>query len=158
MLLMDQDPVAQTKAKEAFFQEQLALFLQPFIQGFLTTLQPCCFVSCFQECRTFSKAMSKEGLLQLVEMKTNNMKMCNDIRYVSNSCTTSLYIILICTKLFQSHVFFSRSLERIVHLVDLQDGPYFLGKEISMVDIALFPFWQRFLWVGSYYRGWLTRT
>jgi len=64
MLLMDQDPVAQTKAKEAFFQE----------------------------CRTFSKAMSK-------------------------------------------------------------DGPYFLGKEISMVDIALFPFWQRFLWVGSYYRG-----
>lgn len=34
-----------------------------------------------------------------------------------------------------------------------QDGPYFLGKEISMVDIALFPFWQRFLWVGGHYRG-----
>ena len=48
MLLVDQDPVAQTKAKEAFFQEQPALFLQPFIQGFLTTLQPCCFVSCFR--------------------------------------------------------------------------------------------------------------
>ena len=34
-----------------------------------------------------------------------------------------------------------------------EDGPYFLGKEISMVDIALFPFWQRFLWVGHHYRG-----
>mmetsp|Transcript_13066 Transcript_13066/g.24693 ORF Transcript_13066/g.24693 Transcript_13066/m.24693 type:complete len:340 (+) Transcript_13066:37-1056(+) len=34
-----------------------------------------------------------------------------------------------------------------------RDGPYFLGKEISMVDIALFPFWQRFLWVGGHYRG-----
>ncbi|CAK9008559.1 Glutathione S-transferase L3 (AtGSTL3) (GST class-lambda member 3) [Durusdinium trenchii] len=62
--LMDQDPAAQAKAKDVFFQE----------------------------CRTFARAMSK-------------------------------------------------------------DGPYFLGKEISMVDIALFPFWQRFLWVGRHYRG-----
>jgi len=38
MLLMDQDPVAQTKAKEAFFQEQPALFLQPLHPGFLTFL------------------------------------------------------------------------------------------------------------------------
>lgn len=22
-----------------------------------------------------------------------------------------------------------------------------------MVDVALFPFWQRFLWIGSHYRG-----
>ena len=33
-----------------------------------------------------------------------------------------------------------------------KDGPYFLGSEISMVDIALFPFWQRFLWIGHHYR------
>jgi len=31
-------------------------------------------------------------------------------------------------------------------------GPFFLGEQFSMVDIALAPFFQRFLWVGSKYR------
>lgn len=30
---------------------------------------------------------------------------------------------------------------------------FFLGSQFSLVDIALAPFWQRMLWVGSYYRG-----
>eukprot|EP00636_Phaeomonas_parva_P017741 CAMPEP_0118868874 /NCGR_PEP_ID=MMETSP1163-20130328/12338_1 /TAXON_ID=124430 /ORGANISM="Phaeomonas parva, Strain CCMP2877" /LENGTH=323 /DNA_ID=CAMNT_0006803671 /DNA_START=179 /DNA_END=1146 /DNA_ORIENTATION=+ len=31
-------------------------------------------------------------------------------------------------------------------------GPYFLGEQVCMVDIALAPFYQRFLWVGGHYR------
>jgi glutathione S-transferase len=31
-------------------------------------------------------------------------------------------------------------------------GPFFLGSQISAIDIALVPFWQRFLWVGGHYR------
>jgi len=34
-----------------------------------------------------------------------------------------------------------------------QCGPYFLGKNFTMVDIAFAPFWQRILWVGGHYRG-----
>ena len=34
----------------------------------------------------------------------------------------------------------------------LRPGPFFLGAEFSGVDIALAPFWQRFLWVGGHYR------
>jgi glutathione S-transferase len=33
------------------------------------------------------------------------------------------------------------------------DGPFFNGKEFSMVDIALAPFWQRILIVGGHYMG-----
>lgn len=32
------------------------------------------------------------------------------------------------------------------------DGPFFFGDEFSLVDIAMAPFYQRFLWVGSHYR------
>lgn len=32
-------------------------------------------------------------------------------------------------------------------------GPFFLGDRFGLVDIALAPFYQRFLWVGGYYRG-----
>eukprot|EP00039_Didymoeca_costata_P029611 m.25511 g.25511 ORF g.25511 m.25511 type:complete len:329 (-) comp7710_c0_seq2:48-1034(-) len=32
-------------------------------------------------------------------------------------------------------------------------GPFFLGENFSMVDIALAPFWQRILWVGKHYRN-----
>eukprot|EP00928_Gymnodinium_smaydae_P034257 TRINITY_DN24325_c0_g1_i1.p1 TRINITY_DN24325_c0_g1~~TRINITY_DN24325_c0_g1_i1.p1 ORF type:complete len:313 (+),score=34.34 TRINITY_DN24325_c0_g1_i1:56-940(+) len=31
-------------------------------------------------------------------------------------------------------------------------GPFFLGDKFSMVDIALAPFWLRFMWIGGYYR------
>lgn len=41
---------------------------------------------------------------------------------------------------------------RVLARVMGEDGPYFLGKELSLVDVALFPFWQRFLWVGKHYR------
>lgn len=34
-----------------------------------------------------------------------------------------------------------------------QNGPFFLGDIFSLVDIALAPFWQRFLVVGGHYRG-----
>jgi glutathione S-transferase len=33
------------------------------------------------------------------------------------------------------------------------DGPYFNGKEFSMVDVALAPFWQRIRTVGPHYFG-----
>lgn len=32
-------------------------------------------------------------------------------------------------------------------------GPYFLGSAFSLVDVALAPFWQRFVIVGGHYRG-----
>mmetsp|Transcript_31845 Transcript_31845/g.77605 ORF Transcript_31845/g.77605 Transcript_31845/m.77605 type:complete len:322 (-) Transcript_31845:6-971(-) len=32
-------------------------------------------------------------------------------------------------------------------------GPFFMGKDFTMVDIAFAPFWQRILWVGGHYRG-----
>ena len=32
-------------------------------------------------------------------------------------------------------------------------GPYFLGSAFSLVDVALAPFWQRFIIVGGHYRG-----
>mmetsp|Transcript_9151 Transcript_9151/g.13732 ORF Transcript_9151/g.13732 Transcript_9151/m.13732 type:complete len:332 (-) Transcript_9151:223-1218(-) len=32
------------------------------------------------------------------------------------------------------------------------DGPFFLGKKFTMVDIAFAPFYQRMLWVGGHYR------
>lgn len=32
-------------------------------------------------------------------------------------------------------------------------GPYFLGSSFSLVDVALAPFWQRFIIVGGHYRG-----
>jgi glutathione S-transferase len=32
-------------------------------------------------------------------------------------------------------------------------GPYFLGAQFSLVDVALAPFWQRFELVGGHYRG-----
>jgi glutathione S-transferase len=38
------------------------------------------------------------------------------------------------------------------HKTLLQPGPFFLGSEFSAVDIALAPFWQRILWVGTHYR------
>lgn len=38
-------------------------------------------------------------------------------------------------------------------MAPLSNGPFFLGKHFSMVDIALAPFWQRFLWVGTHYLG-----
>eukprot|EP00401_Gymnodinium_catenatum_P079806 CAMPEP_0117527174 /NCGR_PEP_ID=MMETSP0784-20121206/36661_1 /TAXON_ID=39447 /ORGANISM="" /LENGTH=329 /DNA_ID=CAMNT_0005323417 /DNA_START=1 /DNA_END=990 /DNA_ORIENTATION=+ len=31
-------------------------------------------------------------------------------------------------------------------------GPFFLGKDFSMLECAFAPFWQRCIWVGSYYR------
>lgn len=31
-------------------------------------------------------------------------------------------------------------------------GAFFLGARFSLFDIALAPFWQRFLWVGPHYR------
>lgn len=34
-----------------------------------------------------------------------------------------------------------------------QNGAFFLGETFSLVDIALAPFWQRFLIVGGHYRG-----
>lgn len=34
-----------------------------------------------------------------------------------------------------------------------QNGPFFLGETFSLVDVALAPFWQRFLVVGGHYRG-----
>lgn len=40
-----------------------------------------------------------------------------------------------------------------VHSKSKSRGPYFLGNDLSAVDIALAPFWQRFLWVGGHYRG-----
>ena len=33
------------------------------------------------------------------------------------------------------------------------EGPFFLGDTFSAFEIALAPFWQRYLWVGSTYRG-----
>ena len=33
------------------------------------------------------------------------------------------------------------------------DGPYFDGKDFSLVDVALAPFWQRFITVGPHYFG-----
>jgi len=38
-------------------------------------------------------------------------------------------------------------------MAPLSEGPYFFGSQFTLVDIALAPFWQRFLWVGSHYRG-----
>ena len=38
-------------------------------------------------------------------------------------------------------------------MAPLSEGPYFFGKQFTLVDIALAPFWQRFLWVGQHYRG-----
>lgn len=32
-------------------------------------------------------------------------------------------------------------------------GPFFLGDRFSLVDVALAPFWQRFIWVGGHYFG-----
>eukprot|EP00931_Biecheleriopsis_adriatica_P122127 TRINITY_DN97141_c0_g1_i1.p1 TRINITY_DN97141_c0_g1~~TRINITY_DN97141_c0_g1_i1.p1 ORF type:complete len:330 (-),score=48.91 TRINITY_DN97141_c0_g1_i1:65-1054(-) len=31
-------------------------------------------------------------------------------------------------------------------------GPFFLGRDFSMLECAFAPFWQRCIWVGSYYR------
>lgn len=33
------------------------------------------------------------------------------------------------------------------------EGPYFLGQQFSLVDVAFAPFWQRMLWVGGHYIG-----
>jgi len=33
------------------------------------------------------------------------------------------------------------------------DGDFFLGEQFSAFEIAIAPFWQRYLWVGSVYRG-----
>eukprot|EP00567_Pseudictyota_dubia_P011694 CAMPEP_0197453266 /NCGR_PEP_ID=MMETSP1175-20131217/34443_1 /TAXON_ID=1003142 /ORGANISM="Triceratium dubium, Strain CCMP147" /LENGTH=301 /DNA_ID=CAMNT_0042986501 /DNA_START=112 /DNA_END=1017 /DNA_ORIENTATION=- len=38
-------------------------------------------------------------------------------------------------------------------MAPLSEGPYFFGSHFTLVDIALAPFWQRFLWVGKHYRG-----
>ncbi|CAK0851519.1 unnamed protein product, partial [Prorocentrum cordatum] len=32
-------------------------------------------------------------------------------------------------------------------------GPFFLGAQFSLFEVALAPFWQRYIWVGSHYRG-----
>ena len=37
-------------------------------------------------------------------------------------------------------------------MAPLSKGPYFFGSQFTLVDIALAPFWQRFLWVGKHYR------
>eukprot|EP01025_Chloroclados_australasicus_P038385 TRINITY_DN3947_c0_g1_i7.p5 TRINITY_DN3947_c0_g1~~TRINITY_DN3947_c0_g1_i7.p5 ORF type:complete len:126 (+),score=14.14 TRINITY_DN3947_c0_g1_i7:433-810(+) len=39
-------------------------------------------------------------------------------------------------------------------LADAMDpeGPFFLGERFCLVDVALAPFWQRFIWVGGHYR------
>ena len=42
-----------------------------------------------------------------------------------------------------------RSLARAMMTKD--DGPYFLGRHFSLVDVALAPFWQRMIWVGGHY-------
>ncbi len=182
MLLMDQDPAAQTKAKEAFFQEQVSWFVSPtFYAGFSccpkcsgkvsgeslrSTLNPIGFrldhfaalVYCEllpRSAEPFPRPWARSDCFNWLRWKQRIW------RCVARSDTSRTNIILICTKSCQSHAFFSPFLEHVAcsndifkhgHL-SLQDGPYFLGKEISMVDIALFPFWQRFLWVGSYYRG-----
>mmetsp|Transcript_17842 Transcript_17842/g.33798 ORF Transcript_17842/g.33798 Transcript_17842/m.33798 type:complete len:320 (-) Transcript_17842:166-1125(-) len=41
----------------------------------------------------------------------------------------------------------------VQHMAPASEGPFFLGREFSMVDIALAPFWQRFIWIGGFYRG-----
>lgn len=38
-------------------------------------------------------------------------------------------------------------------MAPLSEGPYFFRSQFTLVDIALAPFWQRFLWVGQHYRG-----
>lgn len=45
------------------------------------------------------------------------------------------------------------SLEALMNRLKLSPGPFFLGAQFSAVDVALAPFWQRILWVGSYYRN-----
>uniref|UniRef100_A0A7S4C6T0 Glutathione transferase n=1 Tax=Chrysotila carterae TaxID=13221 RepID=A0A7S4C6T0_CHRCT len=37
-----------------------------------------------------------------------------------------------------------------------EDGPFFAGQSFSLVDIALFPWYERFLTVGAAYRGFQT--
>ena len=37
-------------------------------------------------------------------------------------------------------------------MAPVEKGPYFHGSSFTMVDIAFAPFWQRFVWVGGYYR------
>jgi glutathione S-transferase len=38
-------------------------------------------------------------------------------------------------------------------MAPLSNGPFFCGAKFSLVDIAFAPFWQRFIWIGSHYRG-----
>eukprot|EP01130_Rhizamoeba_saxonica_P004355 TRINITY_DN1783_c0_g1_i1.p1 TRINITY_DN1783_c0_g1~~TRINITY_DN1783_c0_g1_i1.p1 ORF type:complete len:286 (-),score=56.84 TRINITY_DN1783_c0_g1_i1:49-906(-) len=49
--------------------------------------------------------------------------------------------------------FFATCREFAKQFAPVEDGPFFLGQEFSMVDVALAPFWQRFLWIGGFYRG-----
>mmetsp|Transcript_34989 Transcript_34989/g.56690 ORF Transcript_34989/g.56690 Transcript_34989/m.56690 type:complete len:328 (-) Transcript_34989:193-1176(-) len=49
--------------------------------------------------------------------------------------------------------FFETCREFASEMADPSKGPYFLGDEFTMVDIAFAPFWQRFLWVGGAYRN-----
>ena len=176
----------QRQRKPSFRNKWVDLFLQPFIQVFhvvpkcsgkvsgeslRSTLNPIGFkldhfaalVYCEllpRSVEPFPRPWARSDCFNWLRWKQRIW------RCVARSDTSRTNIILICKKSCQSHAFFSPFLEHVAcsnHIfkhghLSLQDGPYFLGKEISMVDIALFPFWQRFLWVGSYYRGWLTRT
>uniref|UniRef100_A0A7S0J7H7 GST C-terminal domain-containing protein n=1 Tax=Calcidiscus leptoporus TaxID=127549 RepID=A0A7S0J7H7_9EUKA len=36
--------------------------------------------------------------------------------------------------------------------MDASEGPFFLGETFSLFEVAMAPFWQRYLWVGQHYR------
>eukprot|EP00293_Proteomonas_sulcata_P015076 CAMPEP_0184297666 /NCGR_PEP_ID=MMETSP1049-20130417/8561_1 /TAXON_ID=77928 /ORGANISM="Proteomonas sulcata, Strain CCMP704" /LENGTH=332 /DNA_ID=CAMNT_0026607499 /DNA_START=357 /DNA_END=1355 /DNA_ORIENTATION=+ len=51
--------------------------------------------------------------------------------------------------------FFERCREfaRAMDPIEGSNGAFFLGSRFTLVDIALAPYWQRFLLVGGFYRG-----
>ncbi|KAA8491572.1 putative glutathione S-transferase parC [Porphyridium purpureum] len=81
--------------------------------------------------------------------------------YVTNRIQKAYYVILISqntkqqNEAYQTLLNESRMLARAMELnsAAFGSGPFFLGLEFSMMDIALAPFWFRFLVIGGHYRN-----
>eukprot|EP01084_Bolivina_argentea_P075624 137065_1 len=104
-----------------------------------------------------NQTFNNNGKTELLPM--NNPKQCAMIRiwcdYIGTKIQKHFYILLIDQNKdsqIKARANFFNECRKLSEAMD-EIGPYFLGKQFSMLDIALAPFWLRYVWVGEYYRN-----